>query len=206
MTQATAKPHPGWSLAVDYGPLVIFFLVYKFYGGTGPVAQIEAIMASTGAFMVATVIALIVSRVRLGRISPMLWLSTVLIIGFGGLTIWLHDPKFIQLKPTIVYLLLGGLLGIGLMLGRPLLKYVLEAGYDGLSDRGWFLLSRNWALFFLAMAGVNEALRASLNFDQWLTVKVWLLPILSVVFALANLPVMTRHGLGEATPEKPPEA
>jgi len=205
LTEVKAKPHPGWTLAVDYGPLLVFFAVYKFYGGSGPVAQIEAIMASTGAFMVATVVALIVSKLRLGRISPMLWLSTILIVGFGGLTIWLHDPKFIQLKPTIVYLLLGGLLGIGVVMGRPFLRYVLEAGYDGLSDKGWMILSRNWAIFFLAMAGVNEALRASLGFDQWLTVKVWLLPILSIVFALANLPVMARHGLGEAIQDKPPE-
>lgn len=192
------KPHPGWSLAVDYGPLVVFFIVYKFYSnGSGPIAQIEAIMASTGAFMVATVIALIVSRVRLGKISPMLWLSAILIVGFGGLTIWLHDPKFIQIKPTIIYILLGGLLAGGLAFGKPFLKYVLEAGYDGLSDRGWFILSRNWAIFFFAMAGVNEALRWAVDFDTWLTVKVWLLPLLSIAFAIANVPFMMKHGLGD---------
>jgi intracellular septation protein len=205
VTNIQPKPHPGWSLAVDYGPLIVFFLVYKFAGsGGGPVAQVEAIMASTGAFMVATVIALIVSKVRLGRISPMLWLSTILIMGFGGLTIWLHDPKFIQLKPTIIYLLLGSLLAGGLAMGKPLLKYVLEAGYDGLSDRGWFIQSRNWALFFFAMAGVNEALRATLDFDRWLTAKVWLLPILSIGFAIANVPIMLKHGFGEdKAPDQP---
>ena len=208
MTDTKPKPHPGWTLAVDYGPLLLFFLVYKLTGrGGGPIAQVEAIMASTGAFMVATVIALIVSRVRLGRISPMLWLSTILIIGFGGLTIWMHDPKFIQLKPTIIYVLLGGLLAGGLAMGKPLLKFVLEAGYDGLSDKGWFILSRNWALFFFAMAGVNEALRAMLDFDQWLTVKVWLLPVLSIGFAIANVPVMMNHGFGEDGDTPPtPEA
>ena len=199
MTEPTPKPkpHPGWSLAIDYGPLLVFFLVYKLTGGSGAVAQVQAIMASTGAFMAATVVALIVSRWRLGKVSPMLWLSAILIIGFGGLTIWMHDPKFIQLKPTIIYALLGVLLAGGLMLGKPLLKYVLEAGYDGLTERGWHILSRNWAGFFFAMAAVNEALRASLDFDHWLTVKVWLLPILSILFAGANVPVMMKHGLGE---------
>ena len=205
MTDANAKPHPGWSLAVDYGPLLVFFLVYKFSGtGEGPVHQIAAIVRSTGAFMAATIIALIVSKWRLGRISPMLWLSAILIVGFGGLTIWMHDPKFIQLKPTIIYLLLGSLLGIGVLLKRPFLKYVLEAGYDGLSDRGWMILSRNWALFFVAMAVVNQALVHVLDFDGWLTTKVWLLPALSIVFAIANVPVMTRHGMGDAPPEVPP--
>jgi intracellular septation protein len=205
MTDAKAKPHPGWSLAVDYGPLLVFFLVYKFAGsGSGPIAQIETIIRATGVFMVATVIALIVSKVRLGRISPMLWLSTILIVGFGGLTIWLHDPKFIQLKPTIVYALLASLLFGGLLLGKPLLKYVLEAGYDGLSERGWFVLSRNWAIFFAAMALLNEGLRATLDFDRWLTVKVWVLPILAFVFAFAHIPFMTKQGFGQDPPPTPP--
>ena len=205
MTDPKPKPHPGWSLAVDYGPLLVFFLVYKFAGsGEGPVHQISTIIRSTGAFMVATVIALIISKWRFGKISPMLWLSAILIVGFGGLTIWLHDPKFIQLKPTIIYLLLGGLLGIGVLTKRPFLKYVLEAGYDGLSDRGWTILSRNWALFFLAMAVVNQALVRYLDFDGWLTTKVWLLPVLSILFAIANVPVMTRHGMGDTPPEVPP--
>jgi intracellular septation protein len=190
-----AKPHPGWSLAIDYGPLVAFFIAYKFVG----------IFTGTALFMVAMIIALIVSRWKLGRISPMLWLSAILILGFGGLTVWFHNPKFIQIKPTIIYLLLGGLLAIGLATGRPLLKYVLEAGYDGLSDRGWMILSRNWAIFFFAMAGFNEILRYTLNFEMWLTVKVWTLPILSFAFALGNIPVLTKHGFGEAVAAKPPE-
>jgi intracellular septation protein len=189
------KSHPGWTLAIDYGPLVAFFVAYKFAG----------IFTGTAIFMVAMIAALVISRWKLGRISPMLWLSAILILGFGGLTVWFHNPKFIQLKPTIIYLLLGGLLAIGLVTGRPLLKYVLEAGYDGLTDRGWMILSRNWAIFFFAMAGFNEILRHTLDFDMWLTVKVWALPILSFAFALANIPILTKHGFGEAVAAKPPE-
>jgi intracellular septation protein len=148
-------------------------------------------------FMVAIAIALAISKWWLGRVSPMLWLSAILVIGFGGLTIWLHDPKFIQLKPTIVYALLSGLLFAGLFMGRPLLKYVLEAGYDGLTDRGWMILSRNWAIFFAAMAVLNQVLVSMLDFGTWLTVKVWGLTILSFLFAMANIPVLTKHGFGE---------
>ncbi len=193
MTETTAKPkpHPGWSLAIDYGPLLVFFLAYR-YGDA---------IRGTAAFMIAMIVALIVSRWKLGRISPMLWLSAILVIGFGGLTVWLHDQRFIQIKPTAIYTLLGGLLLGGIAFGRPLLKYVLEAGYDGLNDRGWLLLSRNWGLFFIAMAVLNEVLRATLSFDTWLIVKVWALPILSVLFALANVPLMMKHGLGSETPK-----
>lgn len=189
-----AKPHPGWSLALDYGPLVAFFLGYKFGG----------IFTGTGIFMAAIAVAVVVSKWRLGRVSPMLWLSAILVIGFGGLTIWLHDPKFIQIKPTIVYALLSGLLFAGLFMGRPLLKYVLEAGYDGLSDKGWMILSRNWAIFFAAMAVLNQILVATLDFGTWLTVKVWGLTILSFLFAMANIPVLTKHGFGgEPKSDKP---
>ncbi len=189
-----AKAHPGWGLAVDYGPLVVFFLAFRLAG----------VFAGTLVFMIAIVVAVIVSRVKLGRVSPMLWLSAILVIGFGALTIYFHDERFIQIKPTIIYVLLGGLLLGGRALGRPLLKYVLEAGYDGLTDRGWSILSRNWGLFFIAMAALNEVLRAALSFDMWLTVKVWVLPILSIIFALVHLPVMTKHGFA-AEPPVPPQ-
>ncbi len=186
MTNAKPKPHPGWTLAIDYGPLLVFFIAFRFSDAFG----------ATAAFMVAISVALVVSAWKLERVSPMLWLSAILVIGFGAMTIYFHDQRFIQIKPTVIYAVLGALLLGGVMLGKPLLKYVLEAGYDGLSDRGWMLQSRNWGLFFLAMAGLNEVLRATLTFDTWLTVKVWALPILSFVFAFANIPVMLKHGLG----------
>ena len=184
------KPHPGWSLAIDYGPLLLFFLAYKFTN----------VFTGTALFMAAIIVAVIVSKWRLGRVSPMLWLSAILVVGFGGLTIWFHDPKFIQIKPTIIYTLLSALLFGGLAMGRPLLKYVLEAGYDGLSDKGWMILSRNWAIFFAAMAIINQILVATLDFGTWLTVKVWGLTILSFLFAMANIPVLTKYGFGEDKP------
>ena len=185
--ETKTKPHPGWSLAISYGPLLVFFAAYKF----------SNVFTGTAAFMAAIVAAVIVSKIKLGRVEPMLWLSAILVIGFGGLTIWLHDQRFIQLKPTIIYALLGGLLLGGLAIGKPLLKYVLEAGYDGLSDRGWHVMSLSWGLFFVTMAIVNEVIRAMFDFDTWLLIKVWALPILSILFAVATVPLMTKHGFGE---------
>lgn len=193
---AKPKPHPGWSLALDYGPLIAFFVAYRFRG----------VFTGTAVFMAAIVVAVIISRWKLGRVSPMLWLSAILVVGFGALTIYFHDERFIQIKPTIIYVMLGGLLLGGLAFGKPLLKYVLEAGYDGLTDRGWTVLSLNWGLFFMAMAALNEVMRWTLSFDMWLTVKVWALPILSVLFALANVPVMMKHGFAaEPPPPVPPQ-
>jgi intracellular septation protein len=193
---SAAKPHPAWlPLVIDYGPLLIFFAAFKAAG----------VFVGTAAFMAATAVAVVVSKWRLGRVAPMLWLSAILIGGFGALTLWFHDPKFIQLKPTIIYSGLGVLLIGGVALGKPLLRYVLEAGFEGLSDRGWLVISRNWGLFFLAMAGINEVMVRTLDFDTWLALKVWALVPLSIAFGLAQVPYMMREGLGRETePPLPP--
>lgn len=184
------------SLALDFGPLLVFFLTYKgagwFWGAGNPVT---AMTLGTGAFMAAIVVAVIVSKVKLGRISPMLWLSAMLILFFGGLTIYFHDQRFIQIKPTIIYAFFAIMLFGGLVRGKALLKYLLQAAYDGLTDEGWRKLSRNWAFFFLAMAFANEAMRRSMSFDAWLAIKVWGVTIVSVLFAAANIPMLMRHGL-----------
>lgn len=146
--------------------------------------------------MIAITAAVLISKWKLGRVSAMMWLSAILVLVFGGLTLYLHDPQFIQIKPTIIYALLSCLLFGGLFRGRALLKAVLEHGYDGLSDQGWLLLSRNWAWFFAAMAIVNELLRRSVGFDTWLTIKVWGVTIMTILFAAANVPMLLKHGLG----------
>lgn len=184
---AHAKPAHGGtlSLALDFGPLLVFFLGYKF---AGPIM-------GTAVFMAAIVVAVLVSKWKLGRVSPMLWLSALLVLFFGGLTIYFHDEKFIQIKPTIIYTFFAAMLFAGLMRGKPLLKYLLQAAYDGLSEEGWRKLSRNWAFFFVGMAIANEAMRALLSFDTWLAVKVWGVTIVSMLFAAANAPMLMRHGL-----------
>ncbi|MBA4047159.1 MAG: septation protein IspZ [Sphingomonas sp.] len=188
-------PHPALPLALDYGPLLVFFLVYR----------LSDVFAGTLAFMFAIGAAVLVSRWQLGRVSPMLWLSAILVIGFGGLTLYLHDERFIQFKPTVIYALLSALLFGGLFMGRPLLKYLLEAAYEGLSERGWMLLSRNWAIWFAAMAVTNEVMRATLSFDAWLSGKLWGVSIATLVFAAANVPMLMRHGLGSDPAPIPPE-
>jgi intracellular septation protein len=203
MTDAAApnKKSGGLNFALDFGPLLVFFIAFKFGGSeTDPT---QGPLVGTGVFMVAIAVAVAVSKWKLGRVSPMLWLSAVLVVGFGALTLWFRDPKFIQIKPTLIYLFFAALLIGGVLRGKAMLKYVLEAAYDGLSDEGWRKLSLNWGLFFLALAAANEAMRAVLSFDTWLTLKVWGVTALTFLFAMANIPMLTRHGLslGEDTPE-----
>ena len=197
------KPSPWVNLAVDYGPLLVFFLAYRHFTPKGDpgLAAVVAVTKSTIAFMIATVAALALSKWRLGRISPMLWLSSTLIIGFGTLTVLLGDPTWIQIKPTVIYVLFAAILFGGLAFGRPMLRDLLQAAFDGLDDAGWLKLSRNWGWFFLFLAVLNEVLRHYFNkdnggFETWLTIKVWGVTALSFVFTFAQVPMLMRHGMG----------
>lgn len=204
-TVPAKKQKSGWlNLLVDFGPVLVFFLVYRQFsppsGQHDAVDEVVAVIKGTGAFMLSAIIALGVSRWRLGHISPMLWLSTVLIVGFGGLTILLRDPIWIQVKPTAIYILFGVVLLAGVARGKAYLKYLLEAAFEGLDEAGWLKLSRNWGLFFLLLAVLNEVLRHYFNvekgnFGTWISLKLWLFMPLSFLFTFTQLPMLLRHGL-----------
>ena len=227
MSNPNAKGSAGERLAIDYAPLLIFLLV-TFVLPDAWVIRIVAtathalddmerikaivvarVIVATAAFMLATVAAMIFSRLRLGAISPMLWISGLLVLVFGGLTIYFHDPRFIQMKPTFVYGIFAAALFTGLATGRPLLQGLLGAAYPGLSDLGWRKVTLNWALFFVAMAAANEIARAVLDLRLWTLYKFPGCAIITMVFALAQVPMMMRHGLmsetGAAIDELPPE-
>ena len=185
------------NVAVDYGPLLVFLGVYRWMSPkeTSAAGEIIAIIYGTGAFMAASVIALLVSKWRLGKVSPMLWFSTALIMGFGSLTIFFGDPTFVQLKPTIIYASFGVVLLGGFFTGRALLKILLEAAFEGLSEEGWLKLSRNWGVFFLVLAALNEVLRAQLDFEGWLWAKIWVFLPLTFLFTFSQIPMLLKHGL-----------
>jgi len=198
-SNTNTKPKSGWlNIAVDYGPILVFFLTYRYFkpdGETDGVGEIFAVVRGTIAFILAAVVALVVSRLRLGRVSPMLWLSTALIVGFGTLTIFLQDEFWIQVKPTIIYLGFAAALLLGYAKGKALLQWLLEAAFEGLSREGWLKLSRNWGVFFLVLAGLNEALRHYLAFGDWLAAKLWVFLPLSFLFTFSQIPMLLKHGL-----------
>lgn len=219
-TDEVGKPKPGsgWlNVAVDYGPLLVFLGVYRWFAPAKSemVGEIAAIVYGTVAFMVAAVAALLFSKWRFGKVSPMLWFSTALIVGFGSLTVFFGDPTFVQIKPTIIYLAFGVVLLGGLWWqNRPLLKVLLAAAFDGLDDAGWRKLSRNWGWFFLFLAALNEALRHFYNagnghFETWLWAKFWVFMPLTFLFTFTQIPMLLRHGLDpdakqDVVTEEPP--
>jgi len=196
-----AEPQGGAKLLIDLGPLLVFFLANFL----APVPQALRIFVATGAFMVAMVVAMIFSALKYQRISPLLWFSGVMVVILGGLTIWLHDRTFIQMKPTIYYALVSGLLIFGLLTDRPLLQRVLGSTYPGLDQAGWDKLTRNWAIFFAFMAILNESVWRNTRWDFWLGFKLWGAIPLTFLFAAANIPMLLKHGLmkEDATPAEP---
>lgn len=207
-----ARKPTGWlNILVDYGPLVVFLATYKLSspGGNAPIGEIAAVIKGTIAFMIAAIAALGFSKWKFGRVSPMLVLSTALIVGFGALTVWLRDERFIQFKPTAIYLLFGIMLMIGWWRGKALLQILLEAAFEGVDHQGWLKLSRNWGLFFFFLAALNEVLRAQLSFEDWLWAKLWVFMPLSFIFTFTQIPMLLRHGLAiedkdEVLKDQPP--
>lgn len=200
-TEAPAGPGAGARLLIDLGPLLVFFLANFF----APVPDALKIFVATGAFMIAMIVAMLVSQLRYKHISPLLWFSGLMVVVLGGLTIWMHDETFIKIKPTIYYSIVAALLIFGMYTGRNLLKMVLGTAYPGLSERGWFLLTRNWAGFFAAMAVLNEAVWRSTDTDSWVAFKLWFFLPATFLFAAANIPMLLRHGLAlERAEEEPP--
>jgi intracellular septation protein len=193
------RASPGAKLAIDLGPLLVFFVV----NGFAPVPSMLRIFYATGAFMAAMLVAMLISQIRYRHISPMLWFSGGAVLVLGGITIWLHDETFIKIKPTIYYAVIAGILFFGLLTKRNLLEMVLGSAYPGLSRRGWELLTRNWALFFIVMAFLNEIVWRSTTTDFWVGFKLWGFLPLTFLFALANVPMLMRHGLRVEKDEPP---
>jgi intracellular septation protein len=192
----------GLRLAIDIGPLAVFFLVNFLMRGP----DIAKLLAGTAAFMVASAAAMIVSRWKAGHISPMLWMTGTLVLVFGGLTLWYHDKTFIQFKPTFIYASFAAILAFGLATGRPLLQMLLEAAYPGLTEKGWRQLTINWTLFFIFMAVLNEIVRHRFSYDFWLSFKLWGAIPLTLLFTFANIPMLLKNGLNaEANAPIPPE-
>lgn len=199
-----AAPSPTVKLAIDYGPLLTFFAVnslgdrlHPLLVRAGMAADVKNIIVATAAFMAAIIVAVIVSRWKLGRVSPMLWFTAAVITVFGSATLYFHDASFIKIKMTVIYLLFASVLLFGMATGRPLLKTVLGEAFPALDAHGWRKLTRNWIVFFIALAATNEVLRRQLTDDHYVAFKVWGVTAATMLFALAQTPILTRHSVEE---------
>jgi intracellular septation protein len=179
---AAKQTSPLLRLVLEAGPLAVFFLVNARAG----------IFPATAAFMVAIVASLIASRVTEKRFPVLPLVTAVFVLVFGGLTLLLQDELFIKLKPTLVNSLFGAILLVGLALDRPLLKPLFGTALV-LDDAGWKTLTLRWGLFFFLLAAINEVVWRSFSTDTWVSFKVFGIMPLTLVFAVAQTPLITRH-------------
>ena len=181
---ASAKPqiNPGLKLVLDIGPLVLFFAANARFG----------IFAATGAFMVAVLIALAVSYALTRHLPVMPLVTAVIVLVFGGATLVLHDETFIKLKPTIIYVLFGGVLLGGLAGGKMLLGIVFESVFH-LTEEGWRKLTVRWSVFFLALAVLNEIVWRNFSTDVWVSFKLFGFVPLTFVFAALQYSLLQKY-------------
>lgn len=170
------------TLAIDFGPAAVFFIANKYFG----------IFNATIAVTVAAVLAAVVSRLLTGRVSIALLITTGFALVFGALTLAFHDERFRKIQPTVVGVVLGGTLLVGLPFGKSLLKPVLAPRFPPMADPGWFKLSRNFGLFFLFQAVLNEVVWRNFSTDTWVAYSSWGDILMTLAFGATQIPIITR--------------
>ena len=200
----TKKPqiNPLLKLALEMGPLILFFFANSrpalFLPLVGPLlpeavsGERAGIFVATAVFMVAILISLAVSYALTRHLPVMAMVTAVIVVVFGTLTLVLHDDTFIKMKPTIIYVLFGGILLGGLVFNKPLLAMVFDSVFD-LTDEGWRKLTLRWAVFFLALAVLNEIVWRTQTTDFWVSFKVFGVLPLTFLFAALQFPLLQRH-------------
>jgi intracellular septation protein len=186
---ATEKPqlNPFVKIALDLGPLVLFFFANSRFG----------IFTATATFMVAVLAALAASYVLTRRLPIMPVVTAIIVLIFGGLTLILHNDTFIKIKPTIIYALFGAVLLGGLAFGKPLLGVVFDSLFH-LTEEGWRKLTVRWALFFLVLAVLNEIVWRNTSTNVWVDFKVFGVMPLTLIFGALQYPLLQKYAAAPA--------
>lgn len=196
-----AEPEVNWDelrpqlikMSLELGPLIVFFI-----------ANARAdIFVATAWFMGAMAVSLILSWAILKKIAVMPLVTGVVVLVFGGLTLWLQDDTFIKMKPTITNVLFGSVLLGGLLFGHSLLKYVFGEVYK-LRPEGWSKLTFNWGVFFFVLAVINEVLWRNFSTDFWVAFKVWGIMPLTVIFSLSQMSLLNKYAPADEPEHVPP--
>lgn len=180
------RQSPLLKLALDLGPLILFFAAFKFGG----------IFKATAVFMAASIVALGIGYARTRKISPMPLVTAIIVVLFGGLTLYLKNDTFIKMKPTVLYAIFGAILLGGLAFNRLFIKAVFAQAFE-LDEAGWRKLTWRWGFFAFALAATNEIIWRNFSTNIWVDFKVWAIIPLIMLFALAQTPLVMKHEIGK---------
>ncbi len=182
------KINPMLKTGLELGPILAFFAAYlmlkdRIFTIAG--TEYDGFIVVTAGFIPVFLVAMGLLWRLTGHLSKMQVVTAVLIVVFGGLSVWFNDPRFFKMKPTIIYLMFAGVLGAGLLRGRSWLQYVMD-GVMPLSDKGWMILTRRLALFFFGLAILNELVWRTMSEESWVYFKTFGLTAAIFLFFMAQ--------------------
>lgn len=189
------QPKPWVKPALELGPLLLFFAVFMWFRGeTVSVWGVDytALVFATLVFVPVLALATLIQWRLSGKLAPMQVVTLILVVVFGGLSVWLNDPRFFKMKPTIIYLLFGALLGYSLMTRRNWLQALLGEALP-MTAAGWRKLTLRMTVMFLALAVANEIVWRSMSETAWVYFKTFGLPLVIFAFLMANAGLYRAH-------------
>lgn len=191
--------NPIVKLVLELGPVVAFFIAFgRVKDQTFTIAGTEysGFIAVTAGFIALIILTSGILWALTGKLSKMQIMTLVLVIVMGGLSVWLNDPQFIKMKPTLLYLFFGGALAVGLYQGKSYLKLIMEEAMP-LEHEGWMILTRRLAAFFIALALANELVWRLMSTEAWVSFKTFGLTFAVFGFFIAQGKVLEKYGIGD---------
>ncbi|MEO3476447.1 inner membrane-spanning protein YciB [Phaeobacter sp. CAU 1743] len=205
---AGKKINPILKMVLEFGPIVLFFIGYLklkdeifLIGGE----EYKGFILVTAAFVPLMMMSTAALWKLTGHLSKMQLATLVLVVLFGGLSVWFNDERFFKMKPTMIYLLFGGLLAVGLMRGESWLKVVMEEVMP-MEETGWMILTRRICGFFLGLAVANEVIWRFFTTDTWVYFKTFGLPVAMFLFFMTQGPLLQKYGLEDDEEVEDPKA
>ena len=191
------KINPIVKLLLDLGPIVVFFIAYsrlKDHTFTFAGTDYSGFIVVTAIFVPLLAVTTFILYRLTGKISIMQVMTLLIVVVFGGLTIWLNDERFFKMKPTMIYLLFAGILGYGLLRGKSYLQLVMEEAMP-LQHQGWMILTKRLCLLFAGLAVANEFVWRTMSTDVWVNFKVFGLTAAVFVFFMTQGKLMQKYAI-----------
>jgi intracellular septation protein len=192
--------HPLLKLALEIGPIGVFFLGYRWatVDEALPVEeqQLEQILFATLLFVPAIVASVVFMRLWTGKLPRLALWTAIMVTVFGGLTLILRDDTFVKMKPAINYTLFSAILAFGLVRGQSYLGYLMDELIP-MTREGWVTFTRRIIVFWLVLAVVNEFVWRQFGTDMWVNFRTFVLPAANFIFIMSQLPLFQRHALPE---------